>query len=132
MLRRIATLRPRVFRRGRSNVASFIEFTVVDKDNNTYNIKAKEGDKLLEPCLEAGVPIEAACDGECCCSTCHCYIPQEVFDQLEEPGEDELDMLDLAIEVRDNSRLACQTPIVKEFHGKTIHLPRAVSNLQGE
>lgn len=37
-----------------------------------------------------------ACECSIACSTCHVILEDEVYDQLEEPEEDEDDMLDLA------------------------------------
>lgn len=38
-----------------------------------------------------------ACEGSLACSTCHVIVEdQELYDKLEEPEDDENDMLDLA------------------------------------
>merc|ERR1711879_172010 len=105
---------------------------VVDSAGKTYAITAKIGEKMLEPFLNAKVPIEAACDGECCCSTCHCYLPKDLFAKCPEPDEDELDMLDLAVDVQDNSRLACQTIVTLDFEGQTVTLPASTLNLMDD
>lgn len=45
--------------------------------------------------------LEGACEGTLACSTCHCIFEQELFDKLEPPDEEELDMLDLAAGLTD-------------------------------
>lgn len=45
--------------------------------------------------------ITGACEASCACSTCHVILEPEVFDQLEEPSDDENDMLDLAFALTD-------------------------------
>jgi hypothetical protein len=42
-----------------------------------------------------------ACGGSIACSTCHLIIDPEHYDLLEEPGDDENDMLDLAYGLTD-------------------------------
>ncbi len=54
------------------------------------------------------------------------YLPQELYDSLEAPDEDEEDMFDLAVGVRDTSRLGCQVKVADEFAGVLIELPSEV------
>jgi 2Fe-2S ferredoxin len=44
---------------------------------------------------------------------------------LPEPSDDELDMLDQALGVEDESRLACQIKISKEIDGLVVELAPA-------
>jgi ferredoxin len=89
---------------------------------------AYEGQTLMEVAKENDVDIEAACDGTCACSTCHVYVKKEWFDKLPEVSEDELDMLDLALEVSDTSRLSCQITLTKELDGIEAALPNETLN----
>ena len=87
------------------------------------------GDKLHDAILDAGMELECACDGEAMCSTCHCiFESQDVFDQLPPAEEEEEDMLDLALELTDTSRLSCQISYQKELDGCRIRLPKETSN----
>jgi ferredoxin len=45
--------------------------------------------------------LEGACEGTLACSTCHCIFTKEMFEKLEPPDEEELDMLDLALGLTD-------------------------------
>jgi len=49
------------------------------------------------------------------CCTCHVYVETEDqhWDLLEEPTEDEEDMLDMAPYLQENSRLGCQITLSK-------------------
>lgn len=40
--------------------------------------------------------IIGACEGSLACSTCHVIVEPEYFDKMEEPSDEENDMLDLA------------------------------------
>ena len=80
--------------------------------------------------------MEGACGGHCSCSTCHIYLDPNTFEALEAPTEAELDMLDLAFEVREtSSRLGCQVKsnhlLEKKLsleHEIVVSLPSGVNN----
>lgn len=50
------------------------------------------------------------------------------LDKLPKASEEELDMLDLAFEPQDNSRLGCQIMLTAELNGITVTIPKGVSN----
>lgn len=54
-----------------------------------------------------------ACGGKCACSTCHVYV-LEGRALLADADEDEEDTLDKGFDVRANSRLGCQTRVVRD------------------
>lgn len=62
---------------------------------------------ILDIALSNGIEIDHACGGVVACSTCHVHIKQG-FHTCSEAEEAELDMLDLAPDLKPNSRLACQ------------------------
>ncbi|KAF4668103.1 hypothetical protein FOL47_003167 [Perkinsus chesapeaki] len=64
----------------------------------------------------------------CACATCHMILPEDVFSKLPEPDEEELDMLDLAVDVSDTSRLGCQVTVVPEMDNMVIRLPSEAVN----
>eukprot|EP01084_Bolivina_argentea_P159719 278177_1 len=107
---------------------SSVQITFITQDGINMSTTARIGQTILDVCLDNELDVEGACGGECCCSTCHVYLPQDLFDSLEEPDEDELDMLDLAIAVKDISRLGCQITVDQSFDGKIIQLPSEVVN----
>ena len=61
-----------------------------------------------------------ACGGELACSTCHLIFPKEVYDTLPPMEDDEIDMLDLAFEVTETSRLGCQIKVRDDFAGMRV------------
>ncbi|MBK7580190.1 MAG: 2Fe-2S iron-sulfur cluster binding domain-containing protein [Myxococcales bacterium] len=71
------------------------------------------GTSLLEAAQLGKAPEGSACGGVCACSTCHVYIAKGA-ELLSEAEEDEEDILDKAFDVRMNSRLGCQSKIVRE------------------
>ncbi|OMJ10352.1 Adrenodoxin-like protein 1, mitochondrial [Smittium culicis] len=69
-----------------------------------------------------------ACECSCACSTCHVILESELYDKLEEPTDEELDMLDLAFGLTETSRLGCQIQASKLLEGAKIKLPSATRN----
>lgn len=74
--------------------------------------------------------LSGACEGSIACSTCHVILTPETYDLLEEPGDDENDMLDLAFGLTDTSRLGCQIKLTKEMDGMVAQLPSATRNMR--
>jgi 2Fe-2S ferredoxin len=74
---------------------------------------------LLEVALAAGIEIEHACGGLCACATCHVVVKQGA-QNLSEPSESELDLVDQAPGCTLDSRLACQAVVKGDV---TVHVP---------
>ena len=80
-----------------------------DKKSSTVLEKsAAVGSTLLEAAHRSGIDLEGACEGSVACSTCHCILEHNIFESLEEPTEEEDDMLDQAFGLTETSRLGCQ------------------------
>ncbi|PFH53485.1 hypothetical protein AMATHDRAFT_73306 [Amanita thiersii Skay4041] len=99
------------------------------KGNLLQEVEANEGDDILSIAHEYDIDLEGACEGSVACSTCHVILPQEYYDVLPEPDDDENDMLDMAFGLTDTSRLGCQVKMTKELDGITVTLPAATRNM---
>lgn len=99
------------------------------KGADVKTIEGNEGDDLLSLAHEYDVDLEGACEGSIACSTCHVILSPEHYDKLEEPSDDENDMLDLAYGLTDTSRLGCQVKLTKELEGMVATLPSATRNM---
>ena len=75
--------------------------------------------------------LECACGGNMSCSTCHIILDQESFSKLEKPCEAEMDMLDLAYNCSETSRLGCQVTMTRDLDGMTVTIPSGVNNMWG-
>jgi ferredoxin, 2Fe-2S len=62
---------------------------------------------ILDIALGEKIDIDHACGGVAACSTCHVHVIQGLK-SCSEATETENDMLDLAPDLKPNSRLACQ------------------------
>lgn len=60
---------------------------------------------------------------ELACATCHLIFEQEIFDTLPEKDPEEDDMLDLAMELTDTSRLGCQICVREDMAGMKVRIP---------
>jgi ferredoxin, 2Fe-2S len=101
----------------------------VEKDGNRKEVDAPIGLSVLEIAHLNDIDLEGACEGSLACSTCHVIVEKDFFKQLEEPSEDEEDMLDLAFGLTHTSRLGCQIIITAELDGLVVSLPQATRNM---
>jgi len=107
------------------------KITFIDKDGQASTFEVADGDNLLDIALANDIEMEGACGGSCACSTCHVIVEDEaLYDKMEEPDDDENDMLDLAFGLTETSRLGCQVKMSKELDGLVVRLPSMTRNLQ--
>ncbi|KAF6744303.1 ferredoxin [Ephemerocybe angulata] len=92
-------------------------------------VEANEGDDILAVAHEYDIDLEGACEGSVACSTCHVILPEDKYDLLPEPEDDENDMLDMAFGLTDTSRLGCQVKLTKALDGMVVTLPAATRNM---
>lgn len=104
-----------------------IYFILHDGSKQAY--KAKIGDTILDVARKYDIDLEGACEGSLACSTCHVVVDTKWYDILDQPSDDENDMLDLAFDLQNTSRLGCQIFLSKELDGLIVKLPRASRNL---
>ena len=89
---------------------------------------AREGESLLDVAHNNGIDLEGACESSLACSTCHVILEEDFYDSLEEPCEEEEDLLDLAYGLTQSSRLGCQVKVTRDMENKLILLPSATRN----
>lgn len=97
------------------------------KDGTIKSIDAKPGLSIMEVAVKNKiVGIEGACGGSLACATCHVYVHPDWWDKVLPAGtigDDENDMLDLAFDLRKNSRLSCQIMVRDDLDGLILALP---------
>jgi 2Fe-2S ferredoxin len=107
------------------------KMTFVERDGNRKEVEVPAGYSLLEIAHKFGVDIEGACEGSLACSTCHVIVDPDWYSKLENPTEDEEDMLDLAYGLTRTSRLGCQIVLTDKLDGLVVKLPAATRSLLG-
>ena len=95
---------------------------VTDQSGKKHALDAVEGWRIMEIIKEHGLDIKAECGGCCSCATCHVYVDENWLDKLHDARDDEVEMLDEAFDVEDNSRLSCQLLFSKELDGLQVTL----------
>lgn len=101
-----------------------VKISFVEQNGTKHDVEAEVGLSLMRAALNYDVPgIMADCGGECACATCHAYIDPAFFELIDPAAEEELDMLECAIDVRATSRLTCQVVLAPELDGMIIELP---------
>lgn len=109
-----------------------LHVTFITKKGEQLEYEVAEGDTLLDIAQAHDLDMEGACGGSCACSTCHVIIDPKYYDKLEEPDDDENDMLDLAFGLTETSRLGCQIKMTKDLDGIRVALPAMTRNLQAK
>jgi len=101
---------------------SMITVTVIDREGKTHELEAPTdmNMNMMEFCKAVELPVEGTCGGMALCASCHMYVESD--HELNEPSEDEEDMLDQAFFVEDNSRLGCQIHLNDDLDGLTVRL----------
>ena len=84
-------------------------------------ISAPVGTSICEALLDNNIPIEHACDMSCACTTCHVLV-RKGYESLNEPDENEDDMLDRAWGLEPQSRLSCQAILAQQ--DLTVEIPK--------
>ncbi|KAF9357512.1 hypothetical protein BGX34_009348 [Mortierella sp. NVP85] len=101
----------------------------IKQDGEKVTVEANDGESLLDLARAHDLDVEGACEASLACSTCHLILDEESFDKLEEPSDEENDMLDMAFGLTDTSRLGCQVLMCKELDGLTAKIPSATRNM---
>lgn len=99
-----------------------IKVTIIDREGVEHVLDAPTdmNMNIMELCKAYDIPVKGECGGMAMCATCQCYLESDTV--LPEQSDDELDMLDQAFFVQDNSRLGCQIPITEEIDGIVLRL----------
>ncbi len=99
-----------------------ITITLIDRNGvaQNYDAPTDMNMNLMEFCKAVELPVKGECGGMAMCATCQVYIESDT--QLPERSESELDMLDQAFFVKDNSRLGCQIHLNPGLEGLIVRI----------
>ena len=99
------------------------KITYIEHNGKSHKIEVANGLSVMEGAVQNNIPgIDADCGGSMACATCHVYVDRAWIDKLEEKGEEEIDMLDLAFDIQDSSRLSCQLTMTEALDGLKVTL----------
>lgn len=100
-----------------------VKITYIDPSGKEHTVLAEIGKNLMDIAHDNNIELEGACGGELACSTCHLVFEKDVYDALPPKTDEEEDMLDLAFELTETSRLGCQIKVNKELEGMNVRIP---------
>lgn len=107
--------------------------TFIRKNGERVKIDAPKGLSVMEIAQKYDInEIEGSCGGGLACATCHVYVHPDWWEKcLPDEGdvsEEEEDLLDMAFDVRKQSRLSCQIILTDDLDGLIVALPGASFN----
>lgn len=105
------------------NMDNIISINVEDRDGITQEVMVPTDVNLslMEILKASDYEILATCGGMALCATCHVEVLSGA-ENLAEPQDQELDMLDTLPDSDSNSRLACQLRLSEVNNGLTIKI----------
>ncbi len=104
------------------------KITYVDSQENSKTIEVENGLTVMEGAIQNDIPgIDADCGGSMACATCHVYVEEKWFNKLPKAEDAEIDMIDMAVEPKKNSRLSCQLIVSDELEGLKVTTPEKQS-----
>ena len=93
-------------------------------DGKTHTIDVQNGLTVMEGAVQNDITgIDADCGGGMACATCHVYVDDNWVNKLTPKEDGEEDMLDMAFEPKQNSRLSCQLIVSDELDGLVVNIP---------
>ena len=101
---------------------SEITVVIIDREGIEHKLTGPTDMNMnvMELCKAYELPVLGECGGMTMCATCQCYLESETA--LPEQSDAELDMLDQAFHVKNNSRLGCQIQLSDEIDGIVLRL----------
>ncbi len=102
---------------------NIISIQVEDRDGTTRTVEVPTDINLnlMEILKASEYDILATCGGMALCATCHVEV-LEGHENLPEPEDQELDMLDTLPDLTDHSRLACQLHLTNDNEGLKVKI----------
>jgi len=98
-----------------------LKVTFVQQDGVEKTVEGEAGETLMDVGRVAGVAgILGDCGGSCSCATCHVYVEDAWRAKVGAPDDIEAATLEMAIEVKPESRLSCQIQLREELDGLRV------------
>ena len=101
------------------------KITYKDFNGNSKTIEVDNGLSVMEGAIQNDITgIDADCGGSMACATCHVYVDQKWLSKLPKAEDAEIDMIDMAFEPKNNSRLSCQLIVDENLDGLVVTTPK--------
>jgi len=101
-----------------------VDMTFVSHKGSRQAVSAPAGSSVMQAALDNGINgILADCGGALSCATCHVHVAPDWFERTGIPSQAEVDMLEMAVDPDDTSRLSCQIVLTEALDGLEVTLP---------
>jgi 2Fe-2S ferredoxin len=101
------------------------KITYIEYNGKEHIVDVPIGLSVMEGAVQNDIPgIDADCGGSCACATCHVYVDEKWLEKIPKKEEAEEDMLDMAFEPNQSSRLTCQITVTDELEGLVVTMPK--------
>lgn len=106
-----------------------VQITFISAANERRTVDVKAGGSVMEAAVQNDIPgINADCGGSCSCATCHVYLDDLWLERTGPRTALEQEMLEMALDAGQNSRLACQIRVTEHIDGLTVTTPERQRN----
>ncbi len=100
------------------------EITFITSDNEKVVLEANSGN-VMQLAVNNGVKgIDGDCGGVCSCATCHVFVAEKDLNKVGKASSIEADMLELADDANEFSRLCCQIEISDDINGVELTIAK--------
>ena len=100
------------------------KITYIEHNGKSHTLEVANEMTVMEGAVQNDLSaIEANCGGACACATCHVYVDEKWFDKIPKKTDSEQEMLDVAFEPNNFSRLSCQITVTDELDGLVVKMP---------
>lgn len=102
-----------------------IKVTFLDLDGHRHTVEGLVGERLTDVAKRHNIKLgmDPTCQGHNSCTDCHVIISNEYYNLFPQPSIDENEMLEMAPNVAENSRLGCQLILQENMDGLVVALP---------
>ena len=105
-------------------IKAMAKIIYIEYNGKEHVAEVQNGLTVMEGAVQNDIPgIDADCGGGMACATCHVYVNEEWLKKLPIKEDGEEDMLDMAFEPKNNSRLSCQLIVSDELDGLIVNTP---------
>ena len=116
---------------------NFIKVNVETSEGNFFEVHGEYNDSLYDIIKKMNSPnsdllkdcLECSCEGVMACATCHVHLDEDSYKIINKPCEFEEDMLDLAFDRSNYSKLGCQLKLKPYLNGINIKIPSGKNNI---
>lgn len=102
------------------------KITFIQQNGAEQTVEGLPGMTVMEAAVKNSVPgIDADCGGACACGTCHVYVEPGWQEKVGVRSRMEEGTLELAFDIRSNSRLCCQIRVSDTLDGLRLRVPES-------